>query len=487
MALDDPAHEGEAEADPGLLRREVRLERDGRRLRGHAHPGVGHEDGDRRRVRRALEPHREGEPAAPGHGLESVEDEVEEAGLEQLGVGDGRREARGSVHLDLDGLVAGLVLHEGGRLAHDGPHVARARVEPRRLAGGEEVADEAVEARHLRLQGRHQGLELAAPRLVLGAEAGPHVVDGEADGVEGVADLVGQGGGEAAHRGRALGDAEPLLEDPALPEPLHHLVERAGQRAELVAAGGGDPGGEISRRDASRRVGQGLHRPRDGGGEDEGQQHAEGEDGERRRDAARERGLGEHGEVVEDAGDDHVADAPVPDHDRDGEVRGGGVAEGGLVAEHAADHVLRRPAAARQLLADDAGVGRGLHHLGRGVGDGDVPHPEPLQLLRVGLDGLLEVRPAPRLLLRDLDGGGELLRVVADAGEQRALAEEVQHEEAADGEHEQREHHELQLGAERPAPQPAQRGCAHPPSLAPPRLPPKGRAPQPSGGRRARA
>ena len=286
---------------------------------------------------------------------------------------------------------------------------------------------------------------------------------------------MGERRGEAAHRRRALGDAQPLLERTALAEALHHLVEGVGERADLAGPRRGTRALEVARGHAPGGGGQRLHRARDRGGEVERQQHAEREDRHRGGDAAGEGALREHREVVEDAGDHHVAHAAVADHDRDPQVRGGRPALGRVVAQHAAQHELGGSAAACQLLADVRGSVEACTTSSEASAIETSRTPSSRSLFGVVAHGLLQVRAAARLLLGDLDRGRELFRVVADAAEHRLLAEQVQHEQAPHGEHEEREHHQLQLRAQRAAAQSAQKGHAHASSLDP------GKAPGPSG------
>ena len=146
------------------------------------------------------------------------------------------------------------------------------------------------------------------------------------------------------------------------------------------------------------------------------------------------------------------------------------MAERRLVAEHAAHHELRPgPLRRTSFLPTLRGSVEAWTTSCDASAIDTSSHPELAQLLRVGLHDLLQVGAARRLLLGDLDGGRQLLGVVADPGEERALAEEVEDEEAADGEGEQRQHHQLQPGPQRPAAQPPEERRAHVPSLDPAR------------------
>ena len=128
VALDDPTDERQAEPDARLLRRDVGLEGARRGVLRHPDPGVGDEHGNRRRVVRPLEPRRERQPAAAGHRLEGVQHQVQEAGLEQLGVGDGRRQRGSHVQLDLGSPARGPCAPRG--------RPSRARRRPRRTGAG---------------------------------------------------------------------------------------------------------------------------------------------------------------------------------------------------------------------------------------------------------------------------------------------------------------------------------------------------------------
>ena len=105
-----------------------------------------------------------------------------------------------------------------------------------------------------RLHVDEDALEVLALRGLLGAEALAHVVDREVDEVQRVADLVRHRRGEPSERRGALGEVQPLLEEAVLAQPLHHLVEAAGQAADLVAAARGDLHDEVARGHLPRGV-----------------------------------------------------------------------------------------------------------------------------------------------------------------------------------------------------------------------------------------
>ena len=113
--------------------------------------------------------HRAGEQAPLGHGVEGVDHQVEEARLQQLGVGHDRWESLLALDDECDALVARLVVDQGRHLAQHLLDGARARIEAHGLAEGEEVPHQAVEPADLRLHVAQDAVEILAARRVLRA------------------------------------------------------------------------------------------------------------------------------------------------------------------------------------------------------------------------------------------------------------------------------------------------------------------------------
>src|ERR1035441_2417854 len=83
--------------------------------------------------------------------------------------------------------------------------------------------------------------------------AGHHLFDGEADGGEGILDLVGHLAGEGLPTGE-LAEVDEALG--ALLELVGHMVEGLDGAADFVVAGGGDAGGEVAGGQSGKAGGQ---------------------------------------------------------------------------------------------------------------------------------------------------------------------------------------------------------------------------------------
>ena len=133
------------------------------------------------------------------------------------------------------------------------PGAAGLHVELQRLAVIQEVPDEAVEAVDLLFHAFHEFLEPRGACVVGRPVFCLDVIDGEADEVQRVADLVRDAPGKLADGGEVLRLPEPLLEPALLPEPLDHEVEALGQVPDLVLAVHREVLVEIARRHLARR------------------------------------------------------------------------------------------------------------------------------------------------------------------------------------------------------------------------------------------
>ena len=235
----------------------------------------------------------DGQAAAIRHRVLGIDREVEDGGLELVGIDRGLPHSRGEVRLDRDGLA--------DRPAHQIRHALDQAVDvdgfdlERMLAGiGEEAVDQADRA----MRGLARGREIALHALVRLAQPQRRQVDVAQNGGEQVVEVVGDPAGEPSDRLHLLRLPQRVLGELALRDLLVQL--RIGHRL-AARAPQGDPC---------------QHDHRDGGG------HTEQEVAEHR----------PHPAVDDAAGlqpDDHV-DA---------------VARQPPVSDHALDHIERRVAA----------------------------------------------------------------------------------------------------------------------------------------------
>jgi hypothetical protein len=279
VLLEDLVDEGQPEPRTPLLRRVERLEDARQDLRGDPPAGVGDLGLDR--LPGAPGPHRR-RPAAR-HRLAAVAQQVQEDRAELTLVGAHAERPGGELPDDLhaggrelggeeveeaaDHLVEVLPAEGGLREAREGEVLLRDAVQPVHLA--RDRVDELA-----RLGGGGPARELLDEELGV-----------EADGVERVADLVGDLGGDPADRGEPLGPAQLLA---LASEGGRHVVELPGEEAELVPAPGLDLAREVAGGDGLHALGERLD------GREEALRHEEGADadgeGEQRVDDGEEDG-----------------------------------------------------------------------------------------------------------------------------------------------------------------------------------------------------
>jgi hypothetical protein len=228
VLLNHLLHEGQPEAGAALLGRVEGVEDPPQVLRRDAAAGVAHQH-----LHRPLgPPRRHGEGAAAGHGLAGVAHQVEQHGPERPLVAPHRRQAARQLAPHLDPGRGQLRRQEvEQRTAELGEVLPPLRL-ARRAGEAQVLLGDGVEPVHLARDGGAEGPglggQLGAGLQLLGEELGV-----EADGVQGVADLMGDLGRDAPHRRQPLGPPQlPLLRG----ERGGHGVELAGQQADLVAA-----------------------------------------------------------------------------------------------------------------------------------------------------------------------------------------------------------------------------------------------------------
>ena len=299
LGLDDLAADGEpqARALPLRLGREEGLEDPRADLGGDAGARVGHaQDGRARRPGNL-----DAEGAARGHGIDGIGEEIEDD-LLHLGAVDqdlGKRVAGGEAAGDA--LTGQHGCHEIGHALDEGVEVRRLHAPRQALRGRHAFLDRADQALDLSVDGRQ-------PLTVLIGEtrAPPQELQVHGDGVEGRADLVGNGRGHVAHRRQTLGAAEfplqveerlgrlpqgvitllqllgrlgdSLLEvvvEPvdlrhqpgvlgvALPDPVEHGGEALGEASQFVVMVQGRLGGQIATLDSTHRPQQAGDRAAD--------------------------------------------------------------------------------------------------------------------------------------------------------------------------------------------------------------------------------
>jgi len=259
VQIDDVVHDGKPEAAAPFARAEEGVEDPLPVRLGDPRTRVGDAQFDRplhaRRERRvAVQPGLEGELAAPPHGLDGVENHVEEHLLQQFPVGPDDGLAVGQPHAEPDALLLEDLAGEPEDVPQDVVHaqVAELRL---RLAGEEQqVGDLVVHAAH--------GVEDPGgpvPALLVG-KALQEQRGRQGDAPEGVADLVGDVGRHLPHGGEFLRALGHLLE---LLDPGH--VEQDVHRPQPAAVPGGH-GGREDLEDALPESDPALARQRPGRG-----------------------------------------------------------------------------------------------------------------------------------------------------------------------------------------------------------------------------
>lgn len=221
VGVEDAAGGGEAEACAAGLGGEVRAEDFLLRLR--VDPRAGVDD---------VDPHGTGLVGFEGgggaedefaglvagrvggaHGLEGVEEEVEDGLLDESGIDVGGEGARGEVDAEANLLFFGLWGEEVGEFVEEGIEVGGVGIEAEFAGVFEEVGEDGTEAFDFAAEGGVAAreaffvfvgnVEIVDP---LGEELGV-----EADGGEGVFDLVGEAAGHGTEFGEAFGGASALL------------------------------------------------------------------------------------------------------------------------------------------------------------------------------------------------------------------------------------------------------------------------------------
>jgi len=139
VLLHGPSHDRKAEPDAPQLRGEHGVEHLRQVLRRDSFTGIGEDHCHA--VRGRQRPH--GEPAAVGHSLDGVGDDVEEGALQALGVADKRRQVGGRFARDAD--VRGD-LRARQRLVDDHVQAGRRQQDLRRESEFEDVVDRSPRA-----------------------------------------------------------------------------------------------------------------------------------------------------------------------------------------------------------------------------------------------------------------------------------------------------------------------------------------------------
>ncbi len=223
VLLGDAAGDGEAEAGPGVVGREVGVEDARQEVGGDAGPRV--EDGDAREAVALIHPH--GHLAAAGAGgAQGVLDQVAHRPLQELGVeaGDDLPGLGREFHGDPRRRRRAVPLHQVGHARHQ---VGGLGVDPRNGAVGRELRGDRAQLVHLGQDVVGAALEDAIEVVRVVLIDLHHVLGRETDGGERVLDLVGD------HAGH-LRPGEQALAAQDLGGVLHHQegrrLARAGQR-----------------------------------------------------------------------------------------------------------------------------------------------------------------------------------------------------------------------------------------------------------------
>jgi hypothetical protein len=211
-------------------------------------------------------------PGPSGRRLHRVEEEVHGRGPEARPVAPGPGDAGPALDEDRDAEVIGLAAEDPRPVGGDGGEVQALEAHLRLAGVEEEVLDGALEAAHL-VEDDAEVLLLPLPRPLL------EELQGDAHGRQGIADLVGDAGGELAEDREAFPREACLLRGA---ERVVHRVEAPGEvpglgrAARLVGAAHGAGG-----------VGQGPERAGEPLAEDEARDRR-GEEPRRRRQEDRE-------------------------------------------------------------------------------------------------------------------------------------------------------------------------------------------------------
>ncbi len=164
--------------------------------------------------------------AAAGHGIARVEDEVEERGLDLVGIGQGRPQLGGELLADLDMLAHGTmqqVVHADDDLIE----VDRLRAQLLAAREGEELLRQLLGAAR-----RQRGRSHQAQQARLVAELALEQLEIAGDHREHVVEVVSDAAGELAHRLHLLRLTQRVLDAP----PLGRLAQEADAADHLAAA-----------------------------------------------------------------------------------------------------------------------------------------------------------------------------------------------------------------------------------------------------------
>ena len=259
MLLRNPQRDGEAEAGPALLRREVGLEHAGEVVGRDPRAGVAHRERDA--ARRARGPDGE-RPACVAERVEAVLHEVEQHLQHLVAIGEHRGEPRLDLARDGD---AGRRRREERERRLDQLLRGGGRAVGRRQAGEPaELVDDLLEAPDLVGDRARPLLEDLREVGALLLERVAQRRDAHRDGGERVLDLVREAAGDLPPRRNPLRLREAR---PRLGEVGGHRVERADEVSDLPGGADVHAGSEVARRDAGGRVPERLDRPGDAGGE----------------------------------------------------------------------------------------------------------------------------------------------------------------------------------------------------------------------------